>query len=400
VVIVGFTTMPTNHLPPIEDWQKKQLLVHIEEAGGLGVANFKTICDSKPAIFGGPGRDSIRRQFQKELSNCLKRNPRNYLKLLSDYNITPSEQAIARAETGLSNVIVFWFTFVAIVCSPFILAGGSAYSSTMGDSGDEEESTQGFISTMSSPGRSSLKNKSKKAPTSSNKRQSKIPTTVAYSDDDYDGLVASMAKTHMEDGDGANLANKTDGSAKFPFQLHVDPKRIGRTHPFFIVRIENQIVGKTTRNVWEILLMAEHPGEVDRYTAEVSGPSSITVTMPSVPGWLLDENKLRGHSCDTTQTQYQAWIADYLKRGNQSVRFLIHFPSGTMLDNALFGRDRQLEKEVLYMKDELVGSGGKIPIFASGLRWKIAELGLRDLQADEPATDVYGGFVAKYGFSP
>jgi hypothetical protein len=176
------------------------------------------------------------------------------LKLLSDYNITPSEQVIARVETGLSNVIVFWFMFVAIVCSPFILAGGSAYSSTMGDSSDKEESTQGFISTMISPGRSSLKSKSKKTPMSSNKQQSKIPLSVAYSNDDYDGLVASMAKIHMEDGDGAKSANKTDGSVKFPFQLHVDPKR-GRTHPFFIICIENQIVGKTTRNVWEILLM-------------------------------------------------------------------------------------------------------------------------------------------------
>jgi hypothetical protein len=123
--------------------------------------------------------------------------------------------------------------------------------------------------------------------------------------------------------------------------------------------------------------MAEHPGEVDWYMAEVSGPSSITVTMPLVPRWLLDESKLRRHSCDTTKTQYQAWIADYLKRSNQSVFFLIHFPSGTMLDNALFGRDCQLEKEVLYMKDELVGSRAKIPIFASGLCWKIAEHGLR-----------------------
>jgi hypothetical protein len=33
--------------------------------------------------------------------------------------------------------------------------------------------------------------------------------------------------------------------------------------------------------------------------------------------------------------QYQAWIADYLKRGNQLVYFLIHFPTGMMLDNAL-----------------------------------------------------------------
>jgi hypothetical protein len=209
----------------------------------------------------------------------------------------------------------------------------------MGNSSDEEESMQGFISTMSSPGRSSLKSKSKKTLMSSNKRQSKIPSSVAYSNDDYDGLVASMAKTHMEDGDGAKPANKTDRSVKFPFHLHIDPKRIGCTHPFFIVHIENQIVGKTTRNVWEILLMAEHPGEVDQYTAEVSGPSSITVTMPLVPGWLLDESKLHRRSCNMTQTQYQAWIADYLKRGNQSVYFLIHFPLGTMLDNALFGHD-------------------------------------------------------------
>jgi hypothetical protein len=83
------------------------------------------------------------------------------------------------------------------------------------------------------------------------------------------------------------------------------------------------------------------------------------------------------------KTQYQAWIDDYLKRSNQSVYYLIHFPSGMMLDNALFGYNCQLEKEVMYMKD------------ASGLRWKIAEHGLHDLQVDEPATDVYGGFIAK-----
>jgi hypothetical protein len=55
--------MPTkqskDRLLPTEDWQKKQLFVHIEEAGGLGVANFKTICHSKPAIFGGPGRNLV-----------------------------------------------------------------------------------------------------------------------------------------------------------------------------------------------------------------------------------------------------------------------------------------------------------------------------------------------------
>jgi hypothetical protein len=248
MVIVGMPTKQSKDcLPPIEDWQKKQTLVHIKEAGGLGVANFKTICDSNPAIFGSPGRDSIRQLFQEELLNCLKHNLRNYLKLLSDYNITPSEQAIARAETGLSNMFVFWFTFVAIVFSSFVVAGGSVYSSTMGNSSNEEESTQGFISMMSSPTQSSLKSKSKKTPMSSTKCQSKILSSVAYSsDDDFDGLAASMAKTHTEDGDGAKPANKTDWLAKFPFHLHVDPKRVGRIHPFFIVRIENQIVGKTT----------------------------------------------------------------------------------------------------------------------------------------------------------
>jgi hypothetical protein len=103
----------------------------------------------------------------------------------------------------------------------------------------------------------------------------------------------------------------------------------------------------------------------------------------------LDESKLHGHSCDTTRTQYQAWIADYLKRGNQLVYFLIHFPLGTMPDNALFSRDCQLKKEVLYMNDEHVGSRAKTPIFASGLRWEIAEHGLHDLQVDEPATGLW-----------
>jgi hypothetical protein len=124
--------------------------------------------------------------------------------------------------------------------------------------------------------------------------------------------------------------------------------------------------------------MVEHPGEVDQYMAEVSGPSSIMVMMPSVPRWLLDEGKLRRHSCNTTKMQYQPWIADYLKHSNQSVYFLIHF------DNALFSCDHQLDKEVMYMKDELVGSRAEIPIFASGLRWKIAEHGLRDLRQKNP----------------
>jgi hypothetical protein len=72
---------------------------------------------------------------------------------------------------------------------------------------------------------------------------SNIPSSVAYSSNyDDDGLVASMGKTNMEngDGDGANPSNKVDRSAKHPFHLHIDPKHIGHTHPFFIVRIETR----------------------------------------------------------------------------------------------------------------------------------------------------------------
>jgi hypothetical protein len=165
------------------------------------------------------------------------------------------------------------------------------------------------------------------------------------------------------------------------------------------VRIENQLVGDTTRNVWEIVMMAEHPGEVDSYKAEVSGPSSITVTMPSIPGWLLDDGKLSSmRTCPTTGLQYKAWITDYLKHSRKSLIYQIHFPSATMLDNALFGRDGQLSKEVVIMDDSLVGSnGGIFKIHASALRWKIAERGLHNLQAEEPATDVFGDFIAKYG---
>jgi hypothetical protein len=105
--IVPVQSMPSNKdpSPPLQDWQKKQLLHYIEEAGGLDVANLKTICDNNPTIFGPPGKDSIRRSFQKELSNFQRRNPRNYLKLLREYGIEPSEQAIAKAESGLSNCL-------------------------------------------------------------------------------------------------------------------------------------------------------------------------------------------------------------------------------------------------------------------------------------------------------
>ena len=89
----------------LEEFQKKQLLSFIEEAGGLEEANFKLICDKNWQLFGKPG-SATRRSFQKELSNLRKRNPRNYLGLLSEFNIKPSEQAIERAETGSLIVVI------------------------------------------------------------------------------------------------------------------------------------------------------------------------------------------------------------------------------------------------------------------------------------------------------
>jgi hypothetical protein len=99
------TTKP----PPLEDFQRKQLLTFIEEAGGLGVANFKLICDKNWQIFGKPG-PGIRRSFQNELSNIVKRSPRSYLKLLAHHSVTPSPQSIDKAEFG---PYMLW-----IVCFP------------------------------------------------------------------------------------------------------------------------------------------------------------------------------------------------------------------------------------------------------------------------------------------
>jgi hypothetical protein len=86
---------------PLEDWQKRLQLFHIEAAGGLNEANFKSICDDNPGVFGGPGPSSLRRSFQKELANLRKRTPQSYLRLLFNHGIKPSPQAIAAAETGL-----------------------------------------------------------------------------------------------------------------------------------------------------------------------------------------------------------------------------------------------------------------------------------------------------------
>jgi hypothetical protein len=133
------------------------------------------------------------------------------------------------------------FAFIAIVCSHicffiflFVVAGGSGHSLTMADSIDEEaESTQGYLSTnqpsrsqgttMSSPPQSSSRNTSKKTPTSSTKRQSTIPSSVTYSGDDDDGLVDSMRKTKVDDGDGAETGSsavaKQDPRVPLSFML-------------------------------------------------------------------------------------------------------------------------------------------------------------------------------------
>ena len=147
-------------------------------------------------------------------------------------------------------------------------------------------------------------------------------------------------------------------------------------------------------------MMAEHPGENDRYVARVVGPSSVMVTMPSIPGWLLDEAKISSHkTCPTTLVQYKAALASYHKAINlHSTHFLIHFPSEPALDNAVFGRDGKLHKEVLLVDDHISArSGIDFRVYGSAVRWKIAEEGLRSLEADEPATDVGDLFHAKFG---
>jgi hypothetical protein len=102
---------------------------------------------------------------------------------------------------------------------------------------------------MSSLARSSSKSKGKKTPTLST---STCPTfhcpwpTAAMMTTTAWWLQWAKQTWKMGIGGGVNSSNKVGGLAKHPFHLHVDPKRIGHTHPFFIVCIENQIMGKTT----------------------------------------------------------------------------------------------------------------------------------------------------------
>lgn len=121
------------------------------------------------------------------------------------------------------------------------------------------------------------------------------------------------------------------------------------------------------------------------------------VKMPSVSKWLWDENQyieMAQEGCETTKTQRQSTMADYSKDSRRdTIHYLIHFPAGTKLDNAALGCDDQLKKDLVAMSHQ-VGTGRNwLPLNAMVVSWKIAEHGPRNLEAGEPATDVFAKFA-------
>jgi hypothetical protein len=87
-----------------------------------------------------------------------------------------------------------------------------------------------------------------------------------------------------------------------------------------------------------------------------------------------------------TSMQHKAAIAHFLKNGRcHYMHFLVHFPSGTMLNNSVFGRDGQLKKEVIYLKHCLTSSDGSKGFDVYGLC---------SLGANKPVTDVAANFLA------
>ena len=57
--------------------------------------SFRKICDSKPRIFGRPGRNSNRRAVQKKFDSLKRLKVGNYLKLLQKHSVTPGPTTFA-----------------------------------------------------------------------------------------------------------------------------------------------------------------------------------------------------------------------------------------------------------------------------------------------------------------
>jgi hypothetical protein len=82
-------------LPAVHDYKFKELLQAIERAGGRhklskGGITLKSICDANKTIFGQAG-SAERRGLQKRFDKCSRRSIEDYITILQEYQVTPSE---------------------------------------------------------------------------------------------------------------------------------------------------------------------------------------------------------------------------------------------------------------------------------------------------------------------
>lgn len=83
----------------LASWQKKQLLIDIEESGGLKAINFLDVCKLNPKFYGQSG-GALRRSFQFYLNNLRRRDPKSYLQLLLSLDINPCAATLLAASEG------------------------------------------------------------------------------------------------------------------------------------------------------------------------------------------------------------------------------------------------------------------------------------------------------------
>jgi hypothetical protein len=91
-------------LPPITDTVERNHLTDVEAKGiDFESINLAELCNKKEAIYGPPSTDGLRRSVQKHWSKVKKRHPKNYVKLLRKYDITPGPFTFHRLRAVLDE---------------------------------------------------------------------------------------------------------------------------------------------------------------------------------------------------------------------------------------------------------------------------------------------------------
>lgn len=274
----------------------------------------------------------------------------------------------------------------------------------MGSTGDDES-----IYTHVSPVFSE-----KQPRTSSKKSPSPEPPAVKFPKSKQPNAhqVPSMISTEMSsetdsidhNPDYHSTIHFQDGSKEHPWLIRVDSKRPENNGIFFIQRIENMKITRdsTTRWVWEIKHVVQHPLDVDGCEATMPDPnkiplpggSAVLIKVPSVTHWFLNVDQFNedsGEGCATTLDQRQSVIRDIEENGDRKSKYyMLLFPNGTSLDNSVFGHDNVVNMKHIPMADFLPTKGANNEELAVGmaLQWNISEIGHRKTQAGLPSADV------------